>query len=928
MKFIKSHHFILKSLLIFFFAAFLSFTPLTTPSVFAVPDDESSETTEDTNTSNTEGDSSETSEEASTTSTENSEGNQSASCYDQVGVIGWLICPATGTLAKVIDSLYGVIEEILIIKPISSDTDTPIYIVWEYGRNITNIVFILLFIVVIYSQLTGLGFSNYNIKKTLPRIVITAILINLSFIICSIAVDLSNIIGSSLSDTLTAISETAIASGEFKTKLNISVSEVLAAVAGGGAIAGLTITFSGGLVTVFWMLIPVIFGAALSVIVGLLTISLRQAVVALLIMVSPLAFVAYLLPNTEKWFKKWQQLFSQMLIFYPMFSLLFGASRLAGWVLITSSNSPIGVILGVAVQTLPLFLAVSLLKMSGTILGEVSNRLNHLSSKMHSGVNDRIKPRIEASRISYINRGLKTNNPLRGNYWMARATSSDARVKDRIAQETTNLNNRLALDLNKLKLGHRIIGYDKNGTPIYSSKPATVNPYMRREMESRELKLRSDAVNLEFNNAFGTMSSYLKQHNIKDNRLKALTEQQAMNYLELRTQTSAKARNERGDNRFYLDKVREAVSKGEDSEEYKRLVVRGAGVGGQSEDANVRYSSIKSVIADAYIAEEKERRSDVERLTSYFDKITSKELDGEFERMRHHKNMSGIIAATEIMARRGDYDKVGAGIEEYLNNNNVELGSDDSQNLALHLLSMKEKDPTLGRLGKFINMETWRYTTGTRQEKFITMEQFITGEVRDHVTGELEENKPKLNIISALRGTPFKGIDRTSIANLKNLTRNMDESALKELYASIMPQITSALPGFDSGSEQLINTLSFLTGMDLGKDGQWSDTKRTNPNDNDPFKDRSTDFFYDRASEYLSGLTTSALINMKSDSMKAISALFLKKHGNIDDAKAAFRDIQLKNKNLERIEAGDKSALNAAKSSVLDWLGIELHQDN
>ena len=42
-----------------------------------------------------------------------------------------------------------------------------IYEIWKYCLSITNIVFVIFLLVVIYSQLTGMGISNYGIKKTI-----------------------------------------------------------------------------------------------------------------------------------------------------------------------------------------------------------------------------------------------------------------------------------------------------------------------------------------------------------------------------------------------------------------------------------------------------------------------------------------------------------------------------------------------------------------------------------------------------------------------------------------------------------------------------------------------------------------------------------------------------------------------------------------
>lgn len=294
------------------------------------------------------------------------------SCTSQIGALGWLICPGTGFLSNAIDALYGVIEDLLAVEPLSTNADSPIFIIWNYARNISNIVFVIFILIIVYSQVTGLGLSNYSIKRTLPRIIIAAILVNLSYFICSLAVDLSNIIGASLRGFLSSVGESALASNPLNSDLKLSIADVFATIASGGAILGVSIAVAGGLSPLLIAFIPVVIGGIISLAVGLLTISLRQSVVSLLIMISPLAFIAYLLPNTEKFFKKWYEVFFQMLVFYPMFSLLFGASRLAGWTIISSAKDGFGIILGIAVQIFPLFLGLSLMKMSGSVLGGIS----------------------------------------------------------------------------------------------------------------------------------------------------------------------------------------------------------------------------------------------------------------------------------------------------------------------------------------------------------------------------------------------------------------------------------------------------------------------------------------------------------------------------------------------------------------------------
>lgn len=383
---VKDYHLSLlkKTFLGIFFAILASFSLIPTTPVYALPEDNPATTTETT---------AETTEE-----TEKQEEN----CYDQTGAIGWIICPTTGVIAKAIDGIYSTIEDLLIVDPLSDDSGSPIHLVWEYFRGITNIVFIIFIMVIVYSQLTGLGINNYGIKKTLPRIIIAAILVNLSWIICSVAVDVSNIVGSSLRGVFTSIQEATISAGTISEAARVSWSELVAVLTGGGALAIGAITITSGLGNFLWAVAVVLLGALISIVTGLITIALRQAVVALLIMVSPLAFVAYLLPNTEKWFTKWKDLLTRMLVFYPTFSLLFGASQLAGWAIITSATNGFGVLLGMAVQIFPLFFSWTLMKMSGTFLGSINRALTGLAAKPQARFNKYADAQRERDRLRYF----------------------------------------------------------------------------------------------------------------------------------------------------------------------------------------------------------------------------------------------------------------------------------------------------------------------------------------------------------------------------------------------------------------------------------------------------------------------------------------------------------------------------------------------
>ncbi len=281
------------------FVGFLAFISIFTgvsalsPNVYAAPDDDT-ETTEVVETTEDEAETATATEEATSETEIVTTGN---GCKDSMGALGWVVCPAMDKISDFTDWIYSTIKKWLVINPIDAKDGTPIYEIWKYCLNITNFVFVIFLLIVIYSQITGLGISNYGLKKALPKLIVMAVLVNLSFVICQLAVDVSNILGSSIRGIFETVQESAFASVTQDGIPGISFGQVMGAVVGGGAltIAGVAIAVETGAI---WMLIPTILGAAVAVATGLITIALRQAVVVLLIMISPLAMVANILPNT------------------------------------------------------------------------------------------------------------------------------------------------------------------------------------------------------------------------------------------------------------------------------------------------------------------------------------------------------------------------------------------------------------------------------------------------------------------------------------------------------------------------------------------------------------------------------------------------------------------------------------------------------
>ena len=318
--------------------------------------------------------------------------NPSESECDVRGGTGWFICPISNGIASGIDEVYTWISDLMTTPAIdSSNNSSGVKVAWDIMRNIANAAFIVAFLIVIYSQLTSVGISNYGIKKLVPRVVIAAILVNLSFIICAAMIDLSNIFGVALQDMFNEIRSQVSANGAFNGAPLPTWSDLVAMVLSGGAatagVYGALAVTRGSFASAAYWLLPIIASILLTLTVVFIILAARQALLIILTVISPLAFVCYLLPGTEKFFEKWRNLMFTLVIFFPAFSVVFGGAQLAGMIILQNANSWIMVILGLAVQVSALAIAPLVFKLSGGVLGRVAGIVNN----KNRGVIDRTK---------------------------------------------------------------------------------------------------------------------------------------------------------------------------------------------------------------------------------------------------------------------------------------------------------------------------------------------------------------------------------------------------------------------------------------------------------------------------------------------------------------------------------------------------------
>lgn len=312
-------------------------------------------------------------------------------CQENGGFLSWMLCPAIADGAATAGGLLGFITNLTtvhtsIIEQFSKQ-DSSIYKAWSAFRNIANIGFVIMLLVVVFSQVTNIGISNYNIKKILPKLIITAILVNFSYLIMGVLIDLSQIAGNGIEALIKSVAADGM-DANASARASATISAIAGAVtgvagaavgvaAGTGAIAGLV----GG-PAIILPVVMFIVTSLISVFFGFIMLSIRQAAIIMVIVLAPLMMVLYALPNTAAITKKYISTVKALLMLYPMFIFATSAGALASSIIIGTSTDLLMMIVGGLLNVLPYFAIPSMTSKSLAGLGAITGAFD----KMRGGV--------------------------------------------------------------------------------------------------------------------------------------------------------------------------------------------------------------------------------------------------------------------------------------------------------------------------------------------------------------------------------------------------------------------------------------------------------------------------------------------------------------------------------------------------------------
>lgn len=259
-------------------------------------------------------------------------------CGTEMEGIGYIVCPVLNAAVAFADGVYRLFESFLVVNPMQSGDGDTYFKAWTSMRNIANSVIIVVFLMIIFSQVSNIGISNYGIKRMLPRLVTAAILINISYFIMQIAVDLINVFGSGIGQLFANIAPQYYDSPATFASILISIigaGGLTVGAAVGGAAAISIVSAPVALLFLLLLLAPAIIG----IVAGFVALSVRAALIPILAVLAPIAIAAWILPNTQSLFDRWRKILSSLLFMYPIAALYYSGLKFATGIVLSSSNS-------------------------------------------------------------------------------------------------------------------------------------------------------------------------------------------------------------------------------------------------------------------------------------------------------------------------------------------------------------------------------------------------------------------------------------------------------------------------------------------------------------------------------------------------------------------------------------------------------------
>lgn len=311
--------------------------------------------------------------------------------------LSWIACPVITLVVNALDVLEGAIIQSVQVPPLTTGgAFEGLHTTWAGFRDLANALLVVIFLITIFAQVLPFDIDPYMVKKTLPKLIAAAICIQFSYFFVQVMFDISRVLAQGVTSIIESLPVASIGGGLFGQNAGnataTSTLGLLGAVAAGTAAGAAAITAGAALAVPILLLL---FAGLLSVVTLFVTLQMRMIIIIIMTMIAPLAFLAWVLPNTENYFKKWLVGLMKLLLMYPIIVFMVQSVNLISNISYEALNAMSGVQKGVVggvgdisvlmVSIIPIvvyFMIPMTFKWAGGIFASVSGAIQNQGSRL------------------------------------------------------------------------------------------------------------------------------------------------------------------------------------------------------------------------------------------------------------------------------------------------------------------------------------------------------------------------------------------------------------------------------------------------------------------------------------------------------------------------------------------------------------------
>lgn len=285
--------------------------------------------------------------------------------------IGWIACP----LIHVADvGIQWIDDQIVKLLDIDSGyyNNPEMKSAWSAIRTIAFFILIPIMLVMVIGTALDFNYvSPYSVKKALPRMLAAVVFISLSYTICVFLIEMTGLLGRGALGLMTAPFET--------NGTELTLPSLFEIESGGGIFRAFFAqgAIAIGVIVAVWLFIPPLLMIAAT---GFIIMLVRQIFLVALLLLAPLAILAWIFPGNDKLWKLWWGAFSKLLMMFPIIMIVIAMGRIFASIIVSGDaggfQGPLNTLMALVAYLIPYGFIPFTFKLAGGIFGTITGMVN------------------------------------------------------------------------------------------------------------------------------------------------------------------------------------------------------------------------------------------------------------------------------------------------------------------------------------------------------------------------------------------------------------------------------------------------------------------------------------------------------------------------------------------------------------------------